>query len=391
MNDRMHIPFGKPWITDEDRQAVWNVLTGDILAHGPQCKNFETAFASFMGGDNHAATVSSGMAALHLSWLLLGVGPQDEVIVPAQTHIATVHAVELTGAKPVFVDCEAATGNLSAAQIEKAITPRTKGIALVHFLGIPCEMDAIVALAEKHQLKIVEDCALGVGARWDGKHVGLFGDCGCFSFYPAKHITTAEGGMWVTRDADLAEKAKKFKAFGVDRNFLERTIPGMYDVPTLGLNYRMSDLNAVLGVQQMKKLPEILRKRAENFRILKEELSRAGEKVTLLDSTTSRAANSHYCLSAILRGDLAAHRNDIISKLNSAGIGTSVYYPQPTVRMTYYRNKYGYDASQYPHAEAISDHSIALPVGPHIAPDQAACIGKKFVEIINQGSHEHGN
>src|SRR5581483_10945820 len=169
-----------------------------------------------------SCVVSSGMAALHLSYIELGVGPGDEVIVPALTHTATAHAVEAVGAKPVFADCEIDTGNIDVSQLENLIGPKTKALSLVHFLGIPCEMDSIMKLAEKHRLKVVEDCALAIGTRYKGKHAGLFGDTGCFSFYPAKHITTGEGGMLLSKHPGLAERAHKTRGFGVDRNYTER-------------------------------------------------------------------------------------------------------------------------------------------------------------------------
>src|ERR1044072_3042905 len=180
------IPFAKPWITDDDRNAVMNVLRGDILTHGPQNHAFEEEFAAFMGGEAYCVAVGSCMAALHLTYWQLGLGPGDEVIVPAQTHVATAHAVEVVGARAVFVDCESRTGNIDPARIEAKISPRTKAISLVHFLGIPCDMDEILSLAERHDLKLVEDCALAVGAHYNGRHVGLLGDAGCFSFYPVK-------------------------------------------------------------------------------------------------------------------------------------------------------------------------------------------------------------
>ena len=188
------IPFGRPDITDVDREAVMRVLNGHILTHGPECKAFETEFSSFLGAGANSVTVSSCMAALHLAYLHMKLGPGDEVIAPACTHVATVHAIEWVGAKPVLVDPDPATGNLTAKGIEAAITPRTKAVGLVHFVGIPCEMDEIVELCERKNLALVEDCAIAIGARYKGKHVGLFGDYGTFSFYPVKHITTGEGG-----------------------------------------------------------------------------------------------------------------------------------------------------------------------------------------------------
>lgn len=383
MNSIRSIPFGKPWITDLERQAVLEVLQGDILTHGPQNRAFEEEFVAFIGDGAHCVAVSSGMAALHLAYFEMEIGPGDEVIVPAQTHTATAHAVEVMGAWPVFIDCEPDTGNIDSNQLEALITPHTKAISLVHFLGIPCNMDAIMSVAERHRVKVVEDCALAVGARYKGRHVGLFGDAACFSFYPVKHITTGDGGMFATRHQHVAEKVRKARAFGVDRSFAERTIPGMYDVPTLGLNYRMSDINAALGRKQLSRIDENLRRRRDNFAQLKMALSGL-EHVSVIDAQDSASANSHYCLSIVLDGPLAKLRNQIMSRLNQAGVGTSVYYPQPVPRMTYYQRKYGYRPEAFSQAARISDQSIALPVGPHLTADDIVYLGQTFAKVIQE-------
>jgi len=373
---KLDIPFGRPWIDDADRDAVMAVLKGHILTHGPEGAAFEKAFVAMMG-DGFATSTSSGMAGLHLSYLHLGVGPGDEVIVPAMTHVATVHAVVLTGATPVFVDCEVETGNMDLSKIEAAVTPRAKALSVVHFCGIPCNMPKVMGIAEKHGLKVVEDCALAVGARYDGRHVGLFGETGCYSFYPVKHITTGEGGMLVSQHQDVVASISRFRAFNVDRTHAERAIPGIYDVTGLGMNYRMSEMQAALGRVQLTKLPAIARRRAANFKALKEGLAGI-DGVSVLDSTDPKAANSHYCLTALLAGPLARRRDDIVRALNAAGVGTSVYYPHPVPRLSHYRTTYGYDSALYPGAESISDHSIALPVGPHLKPSDMADIADAF-------------
>ena len=369
------VPFARPWIADADRDAVARVLDGHTLTHGPECAAFETEFARMMAPDAHAVSVSSCMAALHLAYLAFEIGPGDEVIVPAETHVATAHAVEWVGATPIFVDCDPATGNVTAETIAAAITPRTRAISLVHFLGIPCDMPAIMAVAERHGLRVIEDCALAVGARLGGRHVGLFGDAGCFSFYPTKHLTTAEGGMFVTRHRDVAERVARLRAFGVDRSHGERARPGMYDVPTLGLNYRMSEMSAALGRAQLRRLPMNLTRRRANFVRLRDALA-AHPGVRVLDARGPAAVNSHYCLSVVLDGE--GRRDTVAAGLRAAGIGTSVYYPQPVPRMRYYRERYGYDPERFPGATAISDGSIALPVGPHL-------VGEDITWIIDVG------
>jgi perosamine synthetase len=279
------------------------------------------------------------------------------------------------------VDPEAATGNLTADAIAAAVTPRTRAISLVHFVGIPCEMDAILATAERHGLKIVEDCAIAVGARWKGRHVGVFGDTGTFSFYPVKHMTTGEGGMFISRHREVAEAVAQLRAFGVDRSHSERAVPGVYEVPSLGLNYRMSEMQAALGRTQTARLPEMLGKRRENFAVLANAL-RSVTGIRILDAKTPDAESSHYCLVAMLEGAFSARRGEIVKRLNAAGVGTSVYYPQPVPRMKYYREKYGYDPELYPVATAIADASIALPVGPHLDAADMKYIAETLLSIL---------
>jgi perosamine synthetase len=373
------IPFGRPWIDDEDRSAVMEVLNGHILTHGPNCTGFENNFTEMMGAGS-ATTTSSCMAALHLSYLHLGIGPGDEVIVPAQTHVATVHAVELTGATPVFIDCELKTGNIDISRLENAINNKTKAIGIVHFVGIPLVMSDVMTIANKYNLKVIEDCALAVGARYDGRHVGLFGEAGCFSFYPVKHITSGEGGMFVSQYDNVVKKVANFRAFSVDRTHMERSIPGVYDVTDVGMNYRMSEMQAALGRTQTKKLPEILEKRSANFEALKSELKNVDD-VIVLDSSNSKSKNSHYCLILILIGSAAEKRNEIVLELKERKVGCSIYYPHPVPRLKYYQDKYGYDLKLFPNAAAVSDQSIALPVGPHLDEKDMSYIASVFLDI----------
>ena len=375
------IPFGRPWISEEDRQAVARVLSGHILTHGPECEAFEKEFAHFMGPGAHCVAVSSGMAALHLAYLHFGIAESDEVIVPAMTHIATVHAVEWVGATPVFVDCDSSTGNVTANAIAAAVTSRTKAISVVHFQGIPCDMPEIMKVAQAHDLKVIEDCALAVGGRHSGKHVGLFGDAACFSFYPVKHLTAGEGGMFATRHKDVATAVARLRAFGVDRRHDERKVPGMYDVVELGLNYRMSELQAALGRSQLSRVDEILKRRKDNFDHLRDGLHSL-PNIKVLETKDPSINNACYALTIVLTGATCDQRNEFICRLKEAGIGTSIYYPQPTPRMSYYRNKYGYDAHRYPVAIEISDHSIALPVGPHLEPEDIQYILDQTSEIL---------
>ena len=359
------IPFGKPIIGEEEKGAVMQVLSGPILTHGPLVAEFEAIFAEYTGA-KYAIAVSSCTAALHLAYLCLGLGPGDEVIVPAETHVATAHTVELVGAKPVFVDAEKDTGNIDIDQVETSITERTRAIAVVHYLGMPVNMHRVIEIARKHNMFVVEDCALAIGTYLDGVHAGLYGDVGCFSFYPIKHITTAEGGMVLTKSRELAENVSKQRAFGIDRNVVsERDIPGMYDVQELGLNYRLNELGAALGIEQMKRVDGFLQKRKENYAALSAGL-RTIDEVELLQSSHDSYRSSCYCHAVTLKEPLSDKRFEIVKYLKEHGIGTSVYYPCPVPHMMYYKAKYGYSDMSFPVASRISRNSIALPVGPHV-------------------------
>lgn len=374
------IPFGKPIIGDEERNAVNEVLNGSTLVHGPRSKEFEMSFAKFTGA-NYAVSVSSCTAALHLFYFYLGIGPGDEVIVPAQTHVATAHAVELCSATPVFVDSERQTGNIDIEQIEKHITSRTRVISVVHFLGMPINMDRVNDLSKRYRLFVLEDCALAIGSYFKGIHAGLHGDAGCFSFYPVKHMTTAEGGMLITEQEDMAMKIGRQKAFGVDRHAGERTIPGIYDVTGLGFNYRLNEVQAALGIGQLKRIDCFLKRRKENYEALSEGLNDIDE-IMQFKSSHGDYKSSYYCLSVLLNGPLAQKRFELVAYLNKNGIGTSIYYPKPVPLMSYYKAKYRYDEKNFPIAKWISDASIALPVGPHLGREDMEYIIKTLKGAI---------
>jgi perosamine synthetase len=374
------IPFGRPIIENEEKQAVMKVLNGPILVHGPKAKAFETGFSRYVGAP-YAVSMSSCTAALHLGYFDLGIGPGDEVIVPAQTHNATAHAVEFTGAKPVFVDAEAETGNIDIDQIEEHISEKTRAVSVVHFLGMPVAMDRVVEIADEHDLFVVEDCALAIGSYYQGIHVGLHGDVGCFSFYPVKHMTTAEGGMLITKHNDLAERVTRKRAFGVDRVHGERNIPGVYDVNMLGYNYRMNEIQAVIGIEQLKRMDGFLKKREMNYRELEKGLREISE-IKLFQSSNGEFKSSYYCLSVVLSEPLRPKRFEIVSYLKGRGVGTSVYYPKPVPHLSYYKDKYGYGEKSFPNAASISYGSIALPVGPHLGSEDVSYIVEAFKNAI---------
>jgi dTDP-4-amino-4,6-dideoxygalactose transaminase len=376
------IPFGLPILDDGEISAVTGVLSGTTLVHGPVTKAFEEAFAKRIGV-GHAVSVSSCTAALHLSLFASGIGPGDEVVVPAMTHVATAHAVEYCGAQPVFVDVEEDTGNIDPAAIEDAVSERTRAVIPVHYLGLPCDMDRINALAGKIGAVVIEDCALAVDATYRERKAGSLGQGGCFSFYPIKHMTTIEGGMFTTDDADFAVRVAKRKAFGYDRTLEKRTKPGIYDVTALGYNYRMNEVQAAVGLSQLSKLDNHQERRADHYKRLKSVLGEAPE-ITVFEARKGKASSSHYCLNAVLPRDGSIDRDAVVSALKADGVGSSVHYPRAVPLMAFYKEKYGYLDGQFPVAEWLADQTISLPVAPHLKKDDPEYIGAAMVRAVRQ-------
>lgn len=376
------IPFGYPIVDTKEIKSVAKVLSGHIFAHGPNILKFENKFSKFTKAP-YSLSVSSCTAGMHLIYFTLGIGKGDEVIVPSQTHVATAHAVELTGAKPVFIDADNLTGNIDINKIEKKITHKTKAIAVVHYLGLPVDMYKINRIAKKNKLFVIEDCALSIGAKVNKVHTGLMGDAGVFSFYPVKHITTGEGGMIITKDKKLADNLKLTRGLGVDKSFRERRVPGVYDAVSLGFNYRMNEIQASIGIEQLKKLPRFLKIRKKNFDYLTKLLNKINE-IKVLPGKNGNLIGSHYCISIILNSKLYKKREKIIKFLSSKGIGTSIYYPQPVPRMSYYKKKYRYKRNNFLNCEIYSDRSIALPVGPHISILDCNYIYQNISKIITK-------
>ena len=382
MKSKLQIPFGKPLIGEQEIAAVNEVLRGTTLVHGPRTQAFEDSFNEFTGAENSVA-VSSCTAGMHLVYFALGLGPGDEVLVPAQTHVATAHAIRLTGATPVFIDSEIQTGNIDASKIEQAITGRTKAIAVVHYLGVPVNMFQINAVAKKHHLFVLEDCALALGARFDGAHVGTLGDVGVFSFYPVKHLTTTEGGMITAKNSDFAARLRLLRAFGINRNHSERSVSGIYDTLELGFNYRMSEVNAAIGLVQLSRVKQFLVSRRKNFEYLLDLLSsQIPDEVRILPQPcTGEFLSSHYCMSVLLGDNLARKRTSIIQSMSETGVGTSIYYPHPVPRMSYYKGLSN-NWRMFPIAAMLSDQSIALTVGPHLGTSEIEHVASSLIQAV---------
>ena len=366
---------------DAEKRLAARVLEGTVLTHGPRCAEFEQRFAERVGA-RHAVTVSSCTTGLQLSLMAIGLKAGDEVLVPAQTHVATSHSVEHLGGRPVFVDVERATGNIDPEKAAAAVTLRTRAIMPVHYLGLPCDMDRLQVVAARHGLAIIEDCALAIGANYSGRHPGTLGTAGAFSFYPAKHMTTLEGGMVTTNDDDVAARLRSLRAFGYDRSFGERKIPGIYDVVALGNNFRMSEVQAAVGLGQLGQLDAFMAARHRNTRILLDGISELTGVVTF-PIVHGKATSGYYCVNIVFT-DTKLDRNRMIEKLNAAGIGTSVHYPIAVPLARYYRDKYNYKPGDFPVAEWISAQAISLPVGPHVSADDAHYIAETVRKLTTE-------
>ena len=377
----MKIPFAKPTLNNQELKAIKEVLDSGILVHGKKSKLFEQNFTKFTNSKN-STSVSSCTAGMHLFYFVNNIGKGDEVIVPSQTHVATAHAVELSGAKPVFVDSEIINGNIDISKTEKYITKKTKAIAIVHYLGVPVNMSKLISLAKKYKLLVVEDCALSLGSYFKKKHTGLHGDAGFFSFYPVKHITSGEGGMVISKNNQLIKKINLAKAFGVDKTHNQRNLFGMYDAVKLGFNYRMSEVHAAIGIEQLKKFNNFLKLRKSNFKYLSYLFSNTSYGRILNKISNNNIEYSPYCFTYILDKSLTNYRNKIIYKLKEKGIGSSIYYPKPVPLMTYYKKKYKNNSETYYYANEISNTTISLPIGPHVGKKELNYIYEHFSKIL---------
>ena len=349
------ISFSAPDITANDISKVRDVIKSGWLVHGKYSFHLENLFCDLTRA-KFATTVSNCTAGLHLSCIAAGFGAGDEVIVPAQTHVATAHAVEYTGARAVFVDVDPITGNITVEGIKKKLTEATKGVIPVHMAGYPCDMPAITNLCNESDLVLIEDCAHALGTTINDVHVGNYGISGNFSFYPTKQITTGEGGVVISNDEKVIDKVKKLKAFGIDTPPEMRSKPGVYDVQGLGYNYRMTDFQAALGVGQMERYSENLKKRKMNGKYYA-ELLKDTEGVSFTDYSND---NSYFLFQVIL--DEQIDRDSVLLKLKEKGVGVSIHYATPVPLMSYYRRKYGFVEHNFPNAVYYGNQNISLPV-----------------------------
>ncbi len=358
------IPIAKPLMGDEEKEAIIAVLESGMLAQGPKIEEFERAFAA-MCGVRHAVATSSGTAALHLALLAYSIGPGDEVITSPFTFIASANSILFVGAKPVFVDIDESSYNIDPSLIEASITPRTKALMPVHLFGNPCDMEAIMAIAARHGLVVIEDAAQAHGASINGKKVGSFGT-GCFSFYPTKNMTTAEGGMVTSDDDQVAERVRLLRNHGMERRYYH---------DFLGYNFRMTDLQAALGLAQLAKLKVFNETRIANARYLTEHL----RDVIISPQVKDGCRHVFHQYTIRVKGD----RDRIVEQLTERGIGTGIYYPLPVHKQPIYQ-ELGY-TDCLPVAEAMSREVLSLPVHPALTREDLDRIVQAVNELSGKG------
>jgi dTDP-4-amino-4,6-dideoxygalactose transaminase len=365
------IPLFDPDLGPEEEQALIDVIRSKWLTMGERTAAFEHAFAE-MTGVPVALACNSATAALHMSLAALEIGPGDEVVVPSLTFVATANAVRYCGAKPVFADVASLDEwNIDATTIARVLTPATKAIVVVHYAGYPCDMKAIMDLAASRGLAVVEDVAHAPGASVDGVALGAWGDAGCFSFFSNKNMTTAEGGMVTTRRPELAERLRHLRSHGMTTLTLDRHKGHAfdYDVVALGYNYRMSELNAALGLVQLKYVKARNQRRGELIQRYRERLSRIPELG--VPFAKSRGVPGFHIMPVLLPANVKRH--DVMTALMEAGIQSSIHY-RPIDTFTAFVQA-GLGPSQaVPRTHTIGERVVTLPLYPRMSDAQVALV-----------------
>jgi len=377
----MKIPVTKPLLGEEEERAVLEVLRSGWVVQGPKAAAFERAVAEYVGV-KHAVATSSCTTSLHLALRLYGIGAGDEVIVPSLTFIATANAILYEGATPVFVDIDPHSYNIDPTLIEAAITPRTKAILPVHQIGLAADMDPINAIARRHNLVVIEDAAPSLGAWYKGRRVGGLGNVTCLSFHPRKVITTGEGGMVLTDDAGLADRARVLRAHGMSVSDLTRhqaknvVIEEYHD---LGYNYRMTDIQAAIGIEQMKKLDHLLRRRHE----LSNRYNDALAPVPGVQLPVSSSAIPHTYQSYMIELDpnVTRSRDEVMTRMLDAGVATRPGVM--AIHMTgYYRKRF--PGSSLPVTERATRNSIILPMYATMTEPEQAYVLENLLPVLRR-------
>jgi len=365
------IPINLPQIGEEEIQAVVKVMRSGYLTSGlgagPVVSEFEKRFAKFADA-KHAIAVNTGTAALHAAIAAVGVKAGDEVILPSFTFVATAEAVVLAGGKPIFADIDPETYNLDPEAVEKAFTKRTKAIVPVDLYGLSADMEPIREIARKNCCMVVEDAAQAHGLSYLEKQPGAYADAACWSLYASKNMTTGEGGVVTTNNDKVEETTRMIRTHGEKAKYASEI---------LGNNYRMSEMQAAIGVEQLKKLPAFIAKRRENAAKLTEILSKSGK--LCLPHEFEGDVHSWYLYTVRLYHGEEAVRNKLLDKLHKLGIGAEAYYVNPIHQMPFYRN---FGEFRLPQTEMASKQVFSLPIHPGVTAEQIEFIGKTVLQIV---------
>jgi perosamine synthetase len=363
------VPFHLPSIGEEEIAEVVATLRSGWLTTGARVRQFERDFAAYVGVP-HAVAVTSCTAALHLALEAVGVGADDEVILPTYTFTATGEVATYLGARPVLADCRADTFNVDAATIESLLTPRTRAIVPVHIAGQSCDMDPILELARDRELPVIDDAAHALATRYRGRPVGSLADLSAFSFYPTKTITTGEGGMVTTRRADYADRIRMMSLHGLSHDAWNRYAERgswYYEVCEFGFKYNMPDLAAALGIHQLRRVDELVKRRREIAARYDEAFAGLDTCVVPREAEHGTHAWHLYVLQLELAA-LSVGRAEIVRDLAARGIGTSVHFI-PLHLQPAYRDRFGYRAGAFPNAERLFARAVSLPIYPRMSDD----------------------
>lgn len=380
MRDKF-LPFAPPLIGEEEINEVIDTLRSGWLTTGPKTKQFAADFAGYTRAPG-ALTVSSCTAALHLSLVALGIGEGDEVITTPLTFAASVNVIEHVGARPVLADVEADTLNIDPAKIEQAITPATKAIIAVHYAGHPVNLEAIRDIADRHNLQLIEDAAHAIGAAYKGQPIGSGSNPACFSFYATKNLTTGEGGM-LTGPDEFLDEARTLSLHGMSREAWSRYAAGgkwAYDIVAPGYKYNMTDIQAALGLQQLKRFESMQQRRQEIVSQYQEAFgSDSAFQTPVCHDDVTHAW--HLYVLRINDSELTIDRNQLIEKINARNIGTSVHFI-PIHMHSYYANKYGWKPEDFPVALSNFSRMVSLPLSPKMTDQDVADVIEAVTDIV---------